>query len=171
MFTEGETTQPIGVAHPKWIEFALAHRGMHEVAGDGDNPTVVEWLAAAGLPKNLQHDSTAWCGVTARACVVAAGLTPPHGAAAARNWIGWGTELAAPVEGCIAVFHRVDPAQPNVQHGHVGFVMGVGPGAVLQILGGNEDNQLRIKPYPTARLLWLGWPPGVELPPNAQVKA
>ena len=163
------TTQPPIARHP-WIAFLLARIGLHEVAGAGDNPEIVAWLAACGLPASMQHDATAWCGATARAAVVSAGLVPPHGAAAARNWVGWGTGLVAPIEGCIGVYERIDVADPTHPHGHVGFPMGRRSPNDL-VLGGNESNQIMIKPYLTARNLWYGWPPGLPLPAGAVVRA
>lgn len=164
---EDETTAPFGaVAHPPWIVYARSKLGEREIPGAADNPFIDECLKLAGLPPGMQHDETAWCGAFAGRCMREAGITPPHGYAAARHWLHWGTPLKTPVEGCIAVFWRGDP---KGSHGHVAMVVGVGPGPALQMLGGNQGNAVRVKAYPLSRLLGLRWPPGVPPPPGAQV--
>jgi uncharacterized protein (TIGR02594 family) len=166
---DDEPTQPVGtIARPPWVTYARSKIGTHEVAGAQDNPFVVECLKLAGLPTSMQHDETAWCGAFAGRCMRESGISPPKGYAAARNWLKWGTPIGTPVEGCIAVFWRDDPKSP---HGHVAMVVGVGPGTMLQMLGGNQNNQVMVKAYPRARLLGLRWPAGVQLPPGVAVVA
>lgn len=161
MTTEDDITQPIGSAHPSWLAYARSQLGQREVSGSGDNLYIVECLRLAGLPASMQHDATAWCGAFACRCMIESGIEPPKGPAAARHWLRWGEPLAAPVEGAVAVFWRGSPTAPT---GHVGFVVGVGPGPVLQVLGGNQGNEVSVRAYAKARLLGLRWPPGTTLP-------
>ena len=161
MSLENDPTQPVIVVDPPWVAYARSKIGTHEVAGAGDNPFVVECLKMAGLPADLQHDDTAWCGAFAGRCMREAGITPPKGYAAARHWLEWGQPLAVPVLGCVAVFAR----PPSPSSGHVAFVMAIsnGPTPLLQMLGGNQGNAVRIAPYPRTRLLGYRWPVGFPL--------
>lgn len=158
MASESDPTQPV-VLDPAWFRIAKSKLGQREVAGVGDNPFIVECLKLAGLPAAMQHDDTAWCGSFANWCMRQAGIKGPKGPASARNWLTWGEPLAAPCPGAVVVFSR----PPNPAHGHVGFVAGIGPGEVIQVLGGNQANQVMVKPYPRSRLLGYRWPAGVPL--------
>lgn len=160
---EDSPTLPLAPAHPRWVQYARSKLGTHEVAGAGDNAFIVECLKLAGLPASMQHDATAWCGAFAGRCMREVGISPPPGYAAALNWAKWGVSING-CEGAVAVFRRVDPSQPNVPHGHVGFVAGFGPGNVVQVLGGNENNQVMVKAYSKAQLIGYRWPMGVPIP-------
>lgn len=160
MTFETDKTEPaIKIPEPQWYTAARSKLGEREIAGDADNPFIVECLKLAGLPAGMLEDETPWCGSFANWCVRQAGLTGPKGPAAARNWLTWGEPLASPVPGCVVVFSR----HPNPASGHVGFVAGIGPGPFIQVLGGNQGNAVSVKPYPRARLLGYRWPAGVPL--------
>lgn len=152
--------QPIAVVLPPWLVYARSKEGTREAPGAAENPYVVECLKLAGLPLAMLHDSdTAWCGAFVGRCMREVGITPPKGYAAARHWLNWGQPLAGPVAGCVAVFSR--PPSPSA--GHVAFVVGIGPGKVVQCLGGNQGNAVCVKPYPMDRLLGYRWPNDVVL--------
>lgn len=55
-------------------------------------------------------------------------------------WLDYGTKISKPAYGCIAVKSRNGG-------GHVGFVVGKTPGGHLLILGGNQDDQVKVSPY------------------------
>jgi uncharacterized protein (TIGR02594 family) len=169
-----ETAPSIELVRPPWAQYAFDNIGIHEVAGLKDNPWIVDALALAGLPG--RHDETPWCGACATKCMVKTGFGHPKHPAAARSWFGYGVRLAHPILGCILVFERVDPREPTVKHGHVGFYErtlfdAVGDAMAYDTLGGNEDNSLKIKPYAAHRLLGCFYPPDAPLPPHAVLYA
>lgn len=155
MSFEDAPTQPFAPARePAWVAYARTKLGTHEIAGPEAHPFIIECLRDVGIRGSLLSDETAWCSAFANRCMKAAGIRGT-GSALARSWEHWGVALDKPRSGCIAIFSR--PPDPN--HGHVGFLAGIGPGGeTLQILGGNEDNAVRVLGYPRVRLIGYRWP-------------
>lgn len=156
---------------PPWLKYAHTKLGIHERPGFGqDDPFIVECLKDAGLPANMQHDETAWCGSFGNKCLKETGFKGPPGPAAARHWAlpcKQLVQLVAPVHGCILVFSR----PPNPAEGHMGFWDATG-GAhdhdlFYSVLGGNEDNSVKVKPYPKSRYIGAFWPATHPLPEGA----
>lgn len=153
---------------PPWMAYARSKIGIHEIFGDKDNPFIVECHRGAGLGE--QHDELAWCGSFCNKCMQETGHAdrPAH-PSAARSWFGWGIRLAAPVHGCVQVYSR----PPDPSHAHVGFydatVVHLPTYAYWDTLGGNEDNSVKVKPYPKDRLLGSFWPAGYPLPDGAEL--
>ncbi len=147
------------LADQPWIAFARSKLGVREVAGDKDNPFIVECLRLAGLPTDMLHDETAWCGSFVNRCMRESGIAGPKGPAAARHWLNWGTPIGTFVPGCVGIWSR----PPSPSSGHVGFPLAKTAGG-HDSLSGNQNNSVCFKVYPDARLLGLRWPPGVPLP-------
>jgi uncharacterized protein (TIGR02594 family) len=69
------------------------------------------------------------------------------------SWLKWGKALDKPRRGAIAVLSR--PGAPTT--GHVTFYVGE-EGSRLKLLGGNQENQVKISYYDKSRLLSYRWP-------------
>jgi uncharacterized protein (TIGR02594 family) len=68
---------------------------------------------------------------------------------AAKSWLLYGEKLSIPITGCIVVFKR--------PHGHhVGFYISSTKNSV-QVLGGNQDDSVKIKRY-SYPVLGYRWP-------------
>ncbi len=131
-----------------WMPIALAEIGVKEVPEEGDNPRIVQYLRTTDLDnREASNDETAWCSAFANFCVERAGYEGTD-SASARSWLNWGQRLDTPRRGCIVVFKR-DP-DPNA--GHVSFYISENA-ADIQVFGGNQDDEVKIKDYPKARLL------------------
>ena len=96
--------------------------------------------------------STPWCGGFVAACLARAGLGVriPKSFPMARSWAKAGAALSKPAYGCVVVFERGSG-------GHVGFVVGKDKAGNLMVLGGNQSNQVCIKPFSKARVLAYRW--------------
>lgn len=128
-----------------WMPIAIGELGELEIAGDEDNPRIVEYLQTTTLPGVLaMQDETAWCSAFVNWCVQESGLEGTK-SAAARSWMTWGKPVAAPRQGCITVFSRDGG-------GHVAFFIQE-VGGLLYVLGGNQGNRVCIAGYPRSRLL------------------
>jgi uncharacterized protein (TIGR02594 family) len=75
--------------------------------------------------------------------------------------LDWGgVSLNFPVYGCVVVLWR--GSREGVL-GHVGFFVGMQDQNLL-LLGGNQGNEVSIRPYPKQRVLGLRWLLGFPLP-------
>lgn len=131
-----------------WMPVALGELGVEEIAGDQDNPRIIEYLNSTNLDaESRSADETAWCSAFVNWCVEQAGFAGTD-SAAARSWLQWGDALESPRQGCIAVLSR----GAHSWTGHVGFFMGRGNGTV-RLLGGNQSNRVNVSEYGDSRIL------------------
>lgn len=135
---------------PKWYAIAYAERGQHETDGPGDNPRILEYQKACSY--NAHDEDVPWCSSFANWVMREAGIKG-SGEASARSWLNWGQKLETPRRGCVVVLKR--PGSPT--NGHVAFYVGEENGR-LKLLGGNQENQVKISFYDKSRLLGYRWP-------------
>ena len=134
-----------------WMDIAWKQEGQKEVSGAAANPAIIAYFRDAGHPE-VQSDEVAWCAAFACSCLERAGIRSPR-SLAARSFLDFGTPIDQARTGAIAVFSR----PPSAEHGHVGFVVGETPSAVV-LLGGNQANSVSVVHMPKARLLGYRWP-------------
>jgi uncharacterized protein (TIGR02594 family) len=139
---------PSDSAYP-WLDIALAERGVKEFTGSADNPRIVEYLSSTTLGPERNQDETYWCSAFVNWCIEKAGYEGTD-SAWAKNWLQWGRKLSQPTRGCVVVFSR-DTG------GHVGFYMGES-GDSIEVLGGNQNDEVRTSLYPKSRLLGFRLP-------------
>lgn len=145
----------------RWLTEARRHIGMREVPSVANNPVIMGWadrLGARVLGIKYNADSVPWCGLFAAWCVHQAGLRPPGISIRAKAWADWGDAVSMvatrPPLGAIAVFGRDGG-------GHVGFVESVNTDASLNIIGGNQSDEVNVRRFARNRLIALRWPKGV----------
>jgi uncharacterized protein (TIGR02594 family) len=156
--TSGTNMTPVDFTPYPWMAFAFGEVGQHEVKGtSANNPRIQEYLAAASLPHD--PDETPWCSAFVNWCMKQAGIQGT-GRANARSWLSWGPCLAKPTYGAVTILWR---DKRNGAKGHVAFYTGERQGSLV-LLGGNQDNQVKIKDYGSGRLLGYRWPPGFARP-------
>ena len=133
----------------KAYELALEDAGTWEWKGNKHNPKVLQYFADVGHAW-VKDDETAWCAAFAGAMLKRAGL-PHTGKLNARSYLKWGVEvpLEEAQEGDIVVFSRGDPSG---WQGHVAFYVSHGD-RFINVLGGNQSNQVNVTPYKRKRLL------------------
>lgn len=137
---------------PVWLRVARQELGVKEVAGNGSNPRVIEYLSTTTLPKSYAtNDETPWCSAFVNWCMIKAGAKGTN-SAAARSWLAWGRPIDVPVPGCVAVLSREGG-------GHVAFYVRHQV-ADLWLLGGNQANMVCERAYPPGRLLGFRMPNG-----------
>ena len=119
--------------------------GIHEKAGDQDNPFIVWCLSLCGY--NDAHDETAWCSCFANAICFILGLNRSKSAAAV-SWLTEGTHVElsdAQVGFDICIFKTV------AGH-HVGFFGGMQNG-LINLLGGNQKDMVSEALWKTDNLM------------------
>lgn len=148
------------------IDFARDDLGTWEWKGADHNPKVVQYFADVGHSW-VKDDETAWCAAFVGAMLKKAGLAHT-GKLNARSYLDWGEPVAIEDAraGDVVVFSRGNPAG---WQGHVAFLVGI-DGDRIEVLGGNQANQVSIKSYPMDRLLGIRrWPePVVHDDPQEQ---
>lgn len=137
--------------------FDIAERftNIEEVGGNVDNPQIMAMLK---LDKKWpSHDEVPWCSAfTNYICWLL--RLPRSKDLRARSWlnVGLGIPLDQAERGDIVVIKRGQGEQPGPEvleaPGHVGFYAGRS-GDLIEILGGNQSDTVKVSRYPVSRLL------------------
>ena len=128
---------------PAWMTTAIGEIGVAEYAGmHNANPQILEYFKAG---KYWGTDDTsaknAWCGCFAAWVMKENGIDPVAKAFRAKEWKNFGKTINPPVYGALGIKSRRGG-------GHVSFVMGQNKaGNKLFMLGGNQDDQVKISEY------------------------
>ena len=130
------------------IELAFSQFGIKETVGEIDNPEVMKYFREIGFGGAGIKDETAWCSAFAN-WVAEASCLESSGALNARSWLTVGSPVEMPQLGDIVVFWR---ESKESWKGHVGFYVNHDEKNIY-VLGGNQGNQVCIRPYSKDRLL------------------
>lgn len=133
-----------------WISRAKSQLGQKEKPGAAHNPNILLYHAATTLHKDMAKlDETPWCASFVTWCLESSGMQSTR-SAWSRSYLSYGTKLAKPKYGCVAVLTRDGG-------GHVGFYLGETETHVI-LLGGNQDDAVNVSGYDKARVLGYVWP-------------
>jgi len=135
----------------RWMAVAFKYEGLREIKGPKHSDVITGWLDKLGAW--WRDDETPWCGVYVAAVMHEVGYSRPRYYMRAKAWLDWGVKIPEPVYGCVAILDRKGG-------GHVGFVVGMDDTGRLQILGGNQDNEVNIRSFGLNRVLGYRVPPG-----------
>ena len=131
----------------KHLNIALGEFGVKEIVGKKHNPEVLKYFQETAH-KWVRNDETAWCSAFMNWVCKKSGLEY-SGALNARSWLQVGCEVEDPKVGDVVVFSR---GNPNGWQGHVGLFIRETK-YWIYVLGGNQNNQVKISAYPKSRLL------------------
>lgn len=141
-------------------ERARADIGTYEWK-DGHNPKVLDYFRDSGNAW-VKDDETAWCAAFVGAILERSGIKSTR-KLNARSYLDWGEPVglndARP--GDVAVFWRDTPTS---WMGHVSFFVRDN-GVTLDVLGGNQADQVNVSKYPKSQLLGIRRPRNVTAPP------
>lgn len=130
------------------IKAALNEYGVTELPGAVENsPRILEYFAEIGHSW-VQEDETAWCSAFVNFIAKVTGHEY-SGKLNAKSWLTIGLKTTNPEAGDVVVFQR---GEPGSWKGHVGFFIKKDNSGIWT-LGGNQSNQVCIKPYAAERLL------------------
>ena len=132
----------------KAIDLALSQIGIKEIVGRKDNPKILKYFDEIGFNGKKLKDETAWCSAFVN-WVCKKSKLPYTGKLTARSWLKIGRHVNQPRLGDVVVFWRESPGSWK---GHVAFFIRETPSWVY-VLGGNQNNQVKISAYPKKRLL------------------
>jgi uncharacterized protein (TIGR02594 family) len=147
----------IEVSRELWLQEAISHIGMREVAGAGNNMELVHDIQT--VAPEYDRDETPWCAGFVSFCLVKAGLKASKKPLWALSYAdGYGVKLAGPALGAIAVKSRTGG-------GHATFVAGRTAGGLLACCGGNQNDAVNISGYAQGMFnKGFFWPKDVPLP-------
>lgn len=133
---------------PFVIRECIKLHGTQEVAGDGNNPVILQWAKEAGgwEANYYTKDSIPWCGLAVAIVCKRAGKSVVKNYLRALSWAAYGKTIPASEAGLgdILVFLRAGG-------GHVGFYLGEDDN-YYYAWGGNQSNQFNISKIAKARL-------------------
>jgi len=138
---------------PEWLRWARREIGIREIVGPRHAARVLEYWSLGKVPLGVNDDETPWC-----AAFVCAALES-NGTRSARTARARGSEAGKHFARCDARAGAIIvlSSDRGTASGHVGFLEGVSPGK-LHILGGNQNNQVSVAPFPASRLVAMLWP-------------
>lgn len=132
----------------KAIEKAFSEYAIKEFTGKQDNPEVLKYFNDLGFDGSALKDETAWCAAFVNWCNMKTGYEYT-GKLNARSFLEIGQDVSIPEFGDIVVFWR---SHPDSWMGHVAYFVAERYGYIY-VLGGNQNNQVKISAYPKKRLL------------------
>src|SRR5262249_9570316 len=138
-----------------WMRIAQALKGEAEIPGAVANPKIVEMFKIAGCPSTpaFRSDETAWCAAFVNSCLRLSGFAGTNSALAS-SFSHFGVDLGRrPQAGCVPLFWPL----AGTGSGHVGFFVSDDPDHI-QVLGGNQSNQVKITTFPKTKWRGYRWP-------------
>lgn len=135
---------------PVWLKIAFSEVGQKEIPGSKDNPRIVEYHSITSL--KATDDETMWCSSFVCWVLEMCGIKSTR-SAASRSYLNYGEKLSKGKRGCIAVFSR----PPSTTSGHVAFYLYETDNHIA-VLGGNQDNQVKVSLYKKSNLIGYRWP-------------
>lgn len=134
-------------------QLASRYQGIHELPGGLDHPLIRWWLSLCGFDPASVHDEVAWCSAFVNGLAWELNL-PRSKSAMAKSWLSVGRPIEATeatVGWDLVILNRgTDP-----RFGHVGLFAGFSPtaaGTLVQVLAGNQNNQVSIEPFEVSRV-------------------
>ena len=129
------------------MQHAQKQVGIWEWAGSENNPLVLAMFTEAGH-SDIKQDAVPWCAAFVGSVLLRAG-TKGTGSLLARSYLDWGQKisLSEVKEGDVVILSGNASWQ-----GHVEFFKGQGA-QKLNLLGGNQNDQVNVKAYPASKLL------------------
>jgi uncharacterized protein (TIGR02594 family) len=144
-----------------WMEFAVQEgdKNVKEVPGRGperSNDRIEEYLRTCSniRAKAQNKDDTPWCSAFVNWCMRQAGLWGT-GHARAISWLSWGHPCSAQY-GAVTIL-KPDGEDQDQNSGHVSLYVASVEGKIW-LLGGNQDNRVRLSGYYPDRVRGYRWP-------------
>jgi len=148
---------------PRIVTEGLKLLGTLEVAGPGNNPTILAWAKEVGLEKIYTADSIPWCGLFKRLIAHRAGkdcsaVTSPL---SSLSWTKYGEAGGQPRLGDTLVFIRSGG-------GHVGVYIAEDK-LCYHVLGGNQSDAVTITRIQKSRLHAVRRQYAIGMPASAKM--
>jgi uncharacterized protein (TIGR02594 family) len=141
-----------------WLTKAKGEVGVKET----DTAKIKSYFASIGMDAD---GSTPWCGAFVAWCLLqsqsATAKDLPKGPARAANWVNFGRPVSLPLDpadnSAIGAIVVLSP-QAEGSSGHVGILTGFNGTSRVDLLGGNEHDEVRVSSYATDDIRAALWP-------------
>lgn len=129
--------------------------GVKEIVGGKHNPIILDYFHKIGH-KWVTTDEMAWCGAVVNWAAMESGCQMSN-RLDAYSWLNIGQEVKNPVLGDVVVFWRGNYKGEcirgtSIMKCHVGLFVNEIEGKI-NTLGGNQNNEVNISPFPKERVL------------------
>ncbi len=133
----------------KLMNVVASHYGLADILGDSNNTQVLQFFIDVDHPE-ITNDDMSWCSAYMCWCAKQVDLERTN-SLMARYWLEVGRVVEKPQTGDIVIFWR---EKQRSWQGHVAIFINEDP-ITHQIfcLGGNQDDKVCVKPYPSEQLL------------------
>lgn len=121
------------------LEIAREEIGTREVPGPEHNPRILEYHQTTQL--RAVQDEVPWCSAFVNWVLKQAGIDGTNNSMA-RSFLKWGSPLKSPVPGCVVILKR-----GRAPFGHVGFFVSWARPGLIEVLGGNQSDQVKVSVY------------------------
>lgn len=131
------------------LNIAASNYGLHDIAGDSSNAEVLRFFTETNHI-DIVDDETSWCSSYLCWCAQNVKL---EGSASllARSWLDIGIPVEQPKTGDVVIFWR---EKEKSWQGHVSIFINEDPEThQVYCLGGNQDDKVCVKPYPSEQVL------------------
>lgn len=150
------------MSEPIWLINARRDAGVAEIPGPANNPRIIEMFTHTSYHAQSEE---AWCAAGVCTWLEECGLPSPH-RADAKSFIGYGTELDTPREGCICVIlakHKDSDKAMTTSGYHVGLWLGEDT-EKFYLWGANQSNTVRKSGFfkRSFDVVYMGWPEEIK---------
>lgn len=162
----------------KWMKEVERHKGQKET-NEGFKKYLSGFWKIVGLPgyKTIVGTSFAWCGLFVAATLYNVDMPWQKNGAGAKNWAKYGVAIDYKKDGIPrgAILHIDHQKDCKGGGNHVGFANGdcapadLSPSKTIDILGGNQSNQVKVSTFSVGEICAVRWPPGEMTPPKIAV--
>ena len=124
---------------PAWLAVAFKEIGQKEIPGLTDNPRIMDYFRSIRGSTIYRDDVHDWSSPFVEWALEQTGKFGPQNIKPV-SWLNWGKPVSVPRVGSVVVLNF--SGLP-----HVGFYFG-DEGEVIAVLGGNQDDEVRVSRYP-----------------------
>lgn len=169
---EQEPVKP--VHNPEWMNQAEADLGKKETDPAYNKSMSKKWSLFGMNLGTIKENWAAWCGLFVAASLAGAGISYQYTGALARNWGQYGSAIEWKQDGIprgaiVWVNHSAKCSSSSSNH--VAFANGdcaaadvTKSGSTIDLLGGNQQNMVKVSAYKTSTICSVRWPKEIEKP-------
>lgn len=141
---DSESMPTLPDSAPPWLRTAYGEIGQTEISGIEVNPSIKRYFAAVGDGAPHQDDQDDWASAFVEWCLQKSGKSGPR-SNDTYAWVKWSAGTLNPKVGDVVVLNFSGLS-------HVGFYFGP-DGDFIRVLGGNENDGVRIFRYPRTAVI------------------